>query len=178
MVILWLFAANYDDSNFYFMIFIVESFLSALVFIFISILLQGYRESWFFLHSLLFGKNAYREETNSRVGEQSWRMGRVASQWGSGLLSLLPRWSVTWRANVACEVAVAIISLFKLEVWKTLGKPYPLLNYEDYWRAVENTDYRSNCFTCPVFNKIFKSLKKSENIHIVSFKRNKNIWTK
>ena len=80
MVILWLFAANYDDSNFYFMIFIVESFLSALVFIFISILLQGYRESWFFLHSLLFGKNAYREETNSRVGEQSWRMGRIVWQ--------------------------------------------------------------------------------------------------
>ena len=107
--------------------------------------------------------------------------GSRCSAWESGLLRLLPWWSVTWRANVACEIAVAVISLFKLEVWKTLRKPYPLLNYcniIDGTRTVENTDYRFNCFTCPVFNKIFKSLKKSKNIHMVSFKQNKNIWTK
>ena len=79
--------------------------------------------------------------------------GSRCSAWESGLLRLLPWWSVTWRANVACEIAVAVISLFKLEVWKTLRKPYPLLNYCNIidGTRTENTDYRFNCFTCPVF---------------------------
>ena len=64
MVVFWFFATNCNDSNIYFDTLhriVVEFYLSNL---FYSILtqLQDCREPWFFLQSLLFGKNAHWKE--------------------------------------------------------------------------------------------------------------------
>ena len=80
------------------------------------------------------------------------------------------------HANVACEV-VAVISLFKLEIWKTLGKPYPLKNYckaIDDTRTVKNTGHITDTTAWQALSLTKQNLwKKSENIHIMSPKQNK-----
>ncbi len=108
-----------------------------LVSISISILLQDYCKPWFFLQSF----PAYREkvgEINGRIEERPQRMRsrEVASQCVkvrifafSDFVFWYSFHDNPWYANVACELAVAVTFLFKLEIWKTLGKPCLLINY-------------------------------------------------
>ena len=117
------------------------------------------RDLWFFLQSLLFGKNAHRESvggTNGRTGgrvalkNESLR-DRVATYGGQDLYSLpspshgVQMWLVKWP-----------MPLFKLEIWKMLRNPFimpvhKLLSgywrYSHYWK--HRPDYR---FTNPVLN--------------------------
>lgn len=68
--------------------------------------------------------------TGSCAEGQSRRMGfrEITSHVEVRTSCSLPRWSIIWHANMAPEVAVAVIP-FKLEIWKTLGKPCSLINY-------------------------------------------------
>lgn len=90
--------------------------------------LQDCRDSWFFLQSLLFRKNTYKERiegSNDRTGGRPRRMSprRLASQ------------------RVGIRILVVVMLLFK-EIWETLEKPSPLINYcitIDDTRIIKNT---------------------------------------
>ena len=140
IIVLWLFVANCDDLNLFYDIH--YPILSALVSIFISILLQSCSEPFSFIS--YFSRKMHTERgsiVSLESNFEGWAESR-RNAWGTGLSRLLPPWSITWRANVACQVAIAVISLFKLEVWKTLGKWCPFINYckiIDGNRTIEST---------------------------------------
>ena len=74
-------------------------------------------------------KKGLEEPVALKDSLEEWAVaGSHCSAWGSESSHSLPRW-IAWRPNVACEMAVAMIPLFKLKIWKTLGKLYPLINY-------------------------------------------------
>lgn len=76
-----------------------------------------------------------------RVGKQ---FPRIASQRVRVKTFAFVPTSIAWQylhANVACEMALAVISFFKLKIWKTLGKLCPPINY---CQATEGTQIVEN----------------------------------
>ena len=126
MMILWLFAANCNDSNYIYTIYILYILYIYTIFIYTvsssnSICPSFYfcisiikcREFWFFLQSLSFRKNAHREGiggTNSCAEGRSRRMGPAGLRrraWLSGSFAFTPtvnhrmvckyvKWSLLW----------------------------------------------------------------------------------
>ena len=143
MMVLWLFAFNCNDSNciLIYTILSSNSIYPSFYFYVNSIA----RLSWgFSSNPCFFRKNAYGEE--GEINKSHWRVskdgpwrGRVAIRGSQDLRAFSH--GDPWHVNVICEVAIAVILLFKLEIWKTLGKPYPLINYYQVindTRTVEN----------------------------------------
>lgn len=111
-----------------------------LVFYFYSNLSTRLSRALVFLLILVFRKQCTLKESWKDQSSR-WRTRRmhsqgVASQCVGIRIFAFASTLITWHANVACEMVIAVISLFKLMIWKALGKPYPFINY---YQPIEDT---------------------------------------
>lgn len=119
IVILWFFATNCNDSNYILMHYIViEFYLFSFIFLY-----QFYYKTiavlGFSFNSCFLGK-IHREGSMVAL-ENNFEEWAFAWSYCSGRFALTPTWSIAWHTNVTREIAIGVMSLFKLEIWKTLG---------------------------------------------------------